>query len=114
MEDGKALLCLIFNIHPIVPAAVPAVVMDIIAVDRPILHHPVTAAQAAEIGIIIVRGHHTRTMALGAFYMDAGGEGAVGTVGEIGFINDSAHAPTHSFRVITFTAETGMISNLLF
>ena len=34
---------------------------------------------------------------LGAFYLDAGGEGAVGTVGEIGFINDSAHATAHSF-----------------
>ena len=100
MEDGKALLCLIFNIHPIVPAAVPALVMDIIAVDRPILRHPVAATQAAEIGVILI--------------LDAGGEGAVGTVGEIGFINDSAHAPTHSFQVITFTAEIEMVSNLLF
>jgi hypothetical protein len=36
-------------------------------------------------------------MALGTFYLDAGGEGAVGTVGEIGLINDSAHATAHSF-----------------
>ena len=114
MEDGKALLCRIFNIHSVVPAAVFALVMDIITVDRPILRHPVAAAQAAEIGVIIVRCHHTRAMALGAFYLDAGGEGAVGTVGEIGFINDSAHAPTHSFQVITFTAEIEMVSNLLF
>ena len=114
MEDGIVLLCLVFNIHPIVPAAVPALVMDIIAVDRPILRHPVAAAQAAEIGVILIRCHHTRAMALGAFYLDTGGEGAVGTVGEIGFINDSAHAPTHSFQVITFTAEIGMVSNLLF
>ena len=98
MEDGIVLLCLIFNIHPIVPAAVPALVMDIIAVDRPILRHPVAAAQAAEIGVILIRCHHTRPMALWAFYLDAGGEGAVGTVGEIGFINNSAHAPTHSFQ----------------
>ena len=89
--------CPIFNIHPIVPAAVFALVMDIITVDRPILRHPVAAAQAPEIGVIIVRCHHTRAMALGAFYLDAGGEGAVGTVGEIGFINDSAHATAHSF-----------------
>ena len=108
------LLCRIFNIHSVVPAAVFALVMDIITVDRPILRHPVAAAQAPEIGVIIVRCHHTRAMALGAFYLDAGGEGAVGTVGEIGFINDSAHAPTHSFQVITFTAEIGMVSNLLF
>ena len=114
MENGKVLLCLIFNIHPIVSAAVPALVMHIIAVDRPILRHPVAAAQAAEIGVILIRCHHTRAMALGAFYLDAGGEGAVGTVGEIGFINDSAHAPTHSFQVITFTAEIEMVSNLLF
>ena len=43
------------------------------------------------------RCHHTRAMALGTFYLDAGGEGAVGTVGEIGLINDSAHATAHSF-----------------
>ena len=112
MENGIVLLCLIFNIHPVVSSAVFALVMDIVAVDRPILCHPVAAAQAPEIGVIIVRCHHTRPMALGAFYLDAGGEGAVGTVGEIGFIDNSAHAPTHSFRVITFTAETGMGSNL--
>ena len=108
------LLCRIFNIHSVVPAAVFALAMDIITVDRPILRHPVAAAQAAEIGVILIRCHHTRAMALGAFYLDAGGEGAVGTMGEIGFIDDSAHAPTHSFQVITFTAEIGMVSNLLF
>lgn len=53
MEDGKALLCRIFNIHSVVPAAVFALVMDIITVDRPILRHPVAAAQAAEIGVIL-------------------------------------------------------------
>ena len=93
MENGKVLLCRIFNIHPIVPATVFALVMDIIAVDRPILRHPVAAAQAPEIGVIIVRCHHARAMALGAFYLDDGGEDAVGTVCKIGFINDSAHAP---------------------
>ena len=113
MEDGKVLFCCIFNIHSIVPAAVFALVMDIITVDRPVAGLLMAAAQAPEIGIIIVRGHHTRTMALGAFYLDAGGEGAVGTVGEIGFIDNSAHAPTRSFQEIAFTAETGMISNLL-
>ena len=97
MEDGKMLLCRIFNIHSVVPAAVFALVMDIITVDRPILRHPVAAAQAPEIGVVIIRCHHTCAMALGAFYLDAGGEGAVGTVGEIGFINDSAHATAHSF-----------------
>ena len=97
MEDGKVLLCRIFNINPIVSAAVFALVMDIVAVDRPVAGLLMAAAQAAEIGVIIVRCHHTRAMALGAFYLDAGGEGAVGTVGEIGFINDSAHATAHSF-----------------
>ena len=114
MEDGKMLPCLIFNIHPIVPAAVFALVMDIIAVDRPVACLLMAAAQAAEIGVIIVRCHHTRAMALGAFYLDAGGDGAVGTVGEIGFINNSTHAPTHSFQVVTLTAEIEMVSNLLF
>ena len=89
--------CPIFNIHPIVPATVFALVMDIIAVDRPVAGLLMAAAQAPEIGVIIVRCHHTCAMALGAFYLDAGGEGAVGTVGEIGFINDSAHATAHSF-----------------
>ena len=42
------LLCRIFNIHSVVPAAVFALVMDIITVDRPILRHPVAAAQAPE------------------------------------------------------------------
>ena len=88
--------------------------MDIIAVDRPITGHLMAAAQAAEMGIILIRCYNTCAVALGAFHLDAGGEGAVGTVGEIGFINDSAHAPTHSFQVITFTAEIEMVSNLLF
>ena len=113
MENGKVLLCLIFNINPIVSAAVFALVMDIVAVDRPVAGLLMAAAQAPEIGIIIVRCHHTRTMALGAFYLDAGGEGAVGTVGEIGFIDNSAHAPTRSFQEIAFTVETEMGSNLL-
>ena len=107
------LFCCIFNIHSIVPAAVFALVMDIVTADRPVTGLPMAAAQAAEIGVVIVRCHHTHTMAFGAFYLDAGGEGAVDTVGEIGFIDNSAHAPTRSFQTITFTAETGMISNLL-
>ena len=114
MENGKLLLCLIFNIHPIVSAAVFALVMDIIAVDRPILRHPVAAAQAAEIGVVIIRCYNTCAVALWAFHLNAGGEGAVGTVGEIGFIDNSAHAPTHSFQVVTLTAEIEMVSNLLF
>ena len=113
MENRKVLPFLIFNIHPVVPAAVFALVMDIVAVDRPVAGLLMAAAQAPEIGIIIVRCHHTRTMALGAFYLDAGGEGAVGTVGEIGFIDNSAHAPTRSFQEIAFTVETEMGSNLL-
>ena len=99
MKNGKMLLCLVFNIHPIVPAAVFALDMDIIVVDRSILGLLMTASQAAEIGVILIRCHHTRAMALGAFYLDAGGEGAVGTVGEIGFINDSAHAPPFNSRL---------------
>ena len=104
---------LIFNIHPVVSAAVFALVMDIVAVDRPVAGLLMAATQTAEIGVILIRCHHTRAVALGAFYLDAGGEGAVGTVGEIGFIDNSAHAPTRSFQEIAFTAETGMISNLL-
>ena len=106
--------CPIFNIHPIVPAAVPTLVMHIVAVDRPILRHLVAAAQAAEMGIILIRCYNTCAVALWAFHLDAGGEGAVGTVGEIGFIDNSAHAPTHSFQVVTLTAEIEMVSNLLF
>ena len=97
MEDGKVLFCRIFNIHPVVSSAVFALVMDIVAVDRPILRHPIAAAQAPEIGVVIIRCHHTCAVALGAFYLDAGGQGAVGTICKIGFINYSAHAPTHSF-----------------
>ena len=67
------LFCLIFNIHPVVSSAVFALVMDIVAVDRPILRHPVAAAQAAEIGVVIIRCHHTYAVALGAFHLDAGG-----------------------------------------
>ena len=46
MENGKVLPFLIFNIHPVVPAAVFALVMDIVAVDRPITGHLMAAAQA--------------------------------------------------------------------
>ena len=72
--------------------------MDIVAVDRPITGHLMAAAQAAEIGIILIRGHHARAMTLGAFHLNAGGEGVVCTVCKVGFINNSAHAPTHSFH----------------
>jgi hypothetical protein len=94
MEDGKVLLCRIFNINPIVSAAVFALVMDIVAVDRPVTGLPMSAAQAAEIGVLIIRCHHTCAVALGAFYLNAGGQGVVCTVCKVGFINDSAHAPT--------------------
>ena len=67
MENGKLLLCLIFNIHPIVSAAVFALVMDIIAVDRPVTDFLMTAAQAEEIGVAIIRRYNTRTGHLGHF-----------------------------------------------
>ena len=113
MENGKVLLCRIFNINPVVPAAVFALVMDIITVDRPVTGLPMAAAQAAEIGIILIRGHHARAMTLGAFHLNAGGEGVVCTVCKVGFINNSAHTPTRSFQEIAFTAEIGMVSNPL-
>ena len=75
MENGKLLLCLIFNIHPIVSAAVFALVMDIIAVDRPVAGLLMAATQTAEIGVILIRCHHTRAVALGAFHLNAGGQG---------------------------------------
>ena len=87
--------------------------MDIITVDRPVAGLLMAAAQAAEIGVVIIRCYHARAMALGAFHLDTGGQGVVCTVCKVGFINDSAHAPAHSFQKITFTAETGMVSNLL-
>lgn len=114
IENGKVLFCCIFNIHSIVPAAVFALVMDIITVDRPVAGLLMAAAQAAEIGVVIIRCYNTCAVALWAFHLNAGGEGAVGTVGEIGFIDDSTHAPTHSFQVVTLTAEIEMVSNLLF
>ena len=92
------LLCRIFNIHSVVPAAVFALVMNIIAVNRPVTDFLMTAAQASEIGVVIIRCHHTCAVALGAFHLDAGGEGAVGTICKVGLINNSAHAPTHSFH----------------
>lgn len=71
------LLCLIFNIYPIVPAAIPTLVMHIVTVDRSILRHPVAATQAAEIGVILIRCHHTCAVALGTFHLNAGGERAI-------------------------------------
>ena len=97
MENGKVLFCSIFNIHPVVPAAVFALVMDIIAVDCPVTDFLMTAAQTAKIGVVIIRRYNTRTVALGAFHLDAGGQGVVCTVCKVGFINASAHAPSHSF-----------------
>ena len=97
MEDGKVLLCRIFNINPVVSAAVFALVMDIVAVDRPVTGLLMAAAQAPEIGVVIIRCHHTCAVALGAFQLNAGGQGVVCTVCKVGFIDHSAHAPTHSF-----------------
>ena len=107
------LLCRIFNIHSVVPAAVFALVMDIITVDRPILRHPVAAAQAPEIGVVIIRCHHTCAMALGAFHLNARGQGVVCTVCKEGSSTIRLMRP-HSFQEIAFTAETGTVSNLLF
>ena len=70
--------------------------------------------QVPEIGVVVIRCHHTRAVALGAFHLDSGGQGAVCTVCKVWFINNSAHAPAHSFQEIDFIAETGMVSNLLF
>ena len=97
MENGKVLPFLIFNIHPVVPAAVFALVMDIIAVDCPVTDFLMTAAQTAKIGVVIIRCHNTCAVAFGAFHLDAGGQGVVCTVCKVGFINASAHAPSHSF-----------------
>ena len=97
MENRKVLLFPIFNIHPIVSAAVFALVMDIVAVDRPVTGLLMAAAQAPEIGVVIIRCHHTCAVALGAFHLNAGGQGVVCTVCKVGFINASAHAPSHSF-----------------
>ena len=91
MENGKVLLCLIFNVHPIAPATVPTLVMHIVAVDRPVAGFLMAAAQASEISIFIVRCHNTCAVAFWAFHLDAGGQGAVGTICKIGFINHSAH-----------------------
>ena len=113
MENGKVLFCCIFNIHSIVPAAVFALVMDIITVDRPVAGLLMAAAQAAEIGVVIIRCYHARAMALGAFHLDAGGQGVVCTVCKVGFINNSAHTPTRSVQEIAFTADIGMVSNPL-
>ena len=71
------LLCRIFNINPIVSAAVFALVMDIVAVDRPVAGLPMAAAQAAEIGVGIIRCHHARAVTLGAFHLDARGQCAL-------------------------------------
>ena len=112
MENRKVLLFLIFNIHPIVSAAVFALVMDIVAVDRPVTGLLMAAAQAPEIGVVIIRCHHTCAVALGAFHLNAGGQGVVCTVCKEGLSTIRLMRP-HSFQEIAFTAETGMISNLL-
>ena len=73
MENGKVLLFLIFNIHPVVSAAVFALVMDIVAVDRPVAGLLMAAAQAAEIGVVITPapwhlGHFTWMPEVRALY----------------------------------------------
>ena len=84
MENRKVLLFLIFNIHPIVSSAVFALVMDIVAVDRPVTSFLMTATQASEIGVVIIRCHNTCAVAFGAFHLDAGGQGVVCTVCKVG------------------------------
>ena len=91
VEGGKSLFCLIFNIHPVVSAAVFALVMHVITVDHPITGHLVAAAQAAETGFALIRRHHAQTAASGAFHLNPGGKGAVGAVGKIMFIDNSFH-----------------------
>lgn len=88
------MLCRIFNINPVVLSAVFTLVMDIIAVDRPRTDCLVTAIQAPEISVIIIRCYNACAVALGTFHLDAGGEGAVNTMGKIRFINNPAHTPT--------------------
>ena len=108
MENGKVLLCLIFNVHPIAPATVPTLVMHIVAVDRPVAGFLMAAAQASEISIFIVRCHNTCAVAFWAFHLDAGGQGAVGTICKIGFINHSAHQSYPQNLVAAQTVRSGI------
>ncbi len=63
MENRKTPLCLVLDFHPIVPAAMPALVVDSIAVHRAVAGHLMAAAMAAEKGIVPVRRHHARPLA---------------------------------------------------
>ena len=73
MKNRKMLPFLLFNIHPVVSSTVFSLVMDIVAVDRPVTGLLIAAAQTSEIGIVIIRCHYTHAVALGAFHLDSGG-----------------------------------------
>ena len=105
MENGKVLPFLIFNIHPVVPAAVFALVMDIVAVNRPVTGLLMAATQTAEIGVILIRCHHTRAVALGAFHLNAGGQGVVCTVCKVGFIITLLFVISWNNKLVSYEAE---------
>ena len=63
MENRKTPLCLVLDLHPVVSAAISALIVDIIAVDRAVAGHLMAAAVAAEKGIVPVRRHHARPLA---------------------------------------------------
>ena len=87
---------LIFNIHSVVSSAFFALVMDIVAVDRPVTGSLITATQASEIGIVLICGYDARLLTFRTFHLDAGGKGVVCTVCKVGSINDSAHTLSRS------------------
>lgn len=101
MKNREVLFHFIFNINSIISSAILALIVNIIPINCATSSHLMPTLQTAETGYAIICSYNTKTLAFGTFHLNASSSG---TIGEIRFINYSAHALVHTFLYMLCTA----------
>lgn len=102
MKSGKVLLCCFFNIHPIVPATVLALVMDIITIYGSFFLCLITTVDTFKISTFLVGSYDTHTITFWTLYLYACSKSTIYVMGKIRFVFDSFHGflhPQSVFRI---------------
>ena len=94
MKNREVLFHFIFNINSIISSAIFALIVNIIPINCATSSHLMPTVQTAETGYAIICSYNTKTLAFGTFHLNPSSSG---TIGEIRFINYSAHALVHTF-----------------
>ena len=94
MKNREVLFHFIFNINSIISSAILALIVNIIPINCATSSHLMPTVQTAETGYAIICSYNTKTLAFGTFHLNPSSSG---TIGEIRFINYSAHALVHTF-----------------